>query len=101
MRTRTRTVELHERIECPPLRIFVLSMLIGPAERPWFEVSSVRELWVIHNLWSPLIKEANQEESLIGEKGLEYEPHPRYSHIPIPRNRERVATSLVRMMTRH
>ena len=57
---RTRTVELHERIECPPLGIFVLSMLIGPAKRPRFKVSSVRELWVILDLGSPLIKEVSQ-----------------------------------------
>jgi hypothetical protein len=36
--------------------MIVLSMLIGPAERPPFEVSSVRELWVVLDLGSPLIK---------------------------------------------
>ena len=75
-------------------------MLVGPAKRPWFEVSLVREDWVIHDLRSPLAKGASQEEVPDRRKGMEYERHLRYNHIPIPRNRERVATSLVRTTTR-
>ena len=69
MKTRMRTVHLHERIECPPLWIFVLSILIGPAERPRFKVSSVCELWVILDLGSPLTKKVTQEESMIEREG--------------------------------
>jgi hypothetical protein len=53
---RARTVELHERIERPPLGMVVLFMHVGPAKRPGFEVSSVTELRIIHNLRPPLVK---------------------------------------------
>jgi len=53
---RVRTVELHERIECPILGIIALFMLVGLTKRPGFEVSPVPELWVTPDLRSPLIK---------------------------------------------
>jgi hypothetical protein len=67
-KVRTRTVELHEGIERPPLGILVLSMLVSPAQRQWFEVSSVRELWVILNLRSPLVKKISQGGTLVEER---------------------------------
>jgi hypothetical protein len=54
---RTRTVVLHEGIERPPLGILVGSMVVSPRQRKWFEVSSMRELRVMLNLRSPLVKE--------------------------------------------
>ena len=53
---RPRAVELHERIECPILRIIALLMLVGITKRPGLEVSPTLELWVIADLRSPLIK---------------------------------------------
>ena len=53
---RARTVELHERIECPILGIIALFMLVRLTKRPGFEVSSVPEPWVTADLRSPLIK---------------------------------------------
>ena len=73
-RTRTRTVVLHERVECPPL--------------------------VIVDLVSPLVR----GESVgvpDGRKGMEHERRLCYSHILMPGNRERAATRLARTTTRH
>jgi len=53
---RARTVELHEGIERPPLGMVVLSMHVRPAKRPGFEVSSMTELRIIHDLGPPLPK---------------------------------------------
>ena len=99
-RTRTRTVVLHERVECPPLGIVVLPMAVGPIKRPGFEVCSALELGVIVDLGSPLVRGES-----VGvpdrRKGMEHERRPRYSHIPMPGNRERAATRLARTTTRH
>jgi hypothetical protein len=66
---RARTVVLHERIERPPLAIVVLSMLVGPAKRPGFEVSSVTEFRIIHNLRSPLPNEGQVDQDVRAIEG--------------------------------
>ena len=90
-RMRARTVEIHERIECPILGIIALLTVVGLIKRPGFEVSSAPELWVT---------ELYRAAPMIRRKDTEHERRQRYSRIPMPRNREHTATSLVRTMTR-
>jgi hypothetical protein len=98
MRAGARTVQLHEGIERPILGIIALFMPVGLTKRPGLEVSSVLELGVIPDLGSPLIKKESKSGSSpqIPGKTVEHERRQRYSHIPMPRNREHAATSLAR-----
>ena len=100
MRAGARTVELHERIECPILGIIALFMLVGLTKRPGLEVSSMPELGVIADLGSPLIKDVSRAAPAIPGKDTEHERRQRCSHIPMPRNRGHAATSLARTTTR-
>ena len=95
---RVRTVELHERIECPILGIIALLMLVGITKRPSLKVSPVPELWVIADLRSPLTKEVSLAAPKRGD--TEHERRQRCSHIPMPRNRGHATTSLVQTTTR-
>jgi hypothetical protein len=49
-----RTVELHERIECPVLRVIVLLVVVRSTKCPGLEVSTLVELCIIINLGAPL-----------------------------------------------
>ena len=69
MRAGARTVQLHEGIERPILRIIVLFMLVGLTKRPGLEVNSLPELEIIADLRSPLIKESKSGSARYTKRG--------------------------------
>ncbi len=55
-RTRVaRTVEIHERVECPVLGVVVVVVIVRPAEREGFEMSPIPQFRIAGDLGSPLV----------------------------------------------
>jgi hypothetical protein len=51
-----RTVDRHERLECPVFGVTVLPVVVRSTQRPGLEVSPVFQFWVIGYLGAPLVE---------------------------------------------